>query len=431
MRAPIHPRHVHIKANPPHQVARHLREVLQHRQVRGAQHGHPLIGIARGPQRGPRRLQAPRARQHLQPRRIGQRRARREHACRHHRQRGVRADRRIHKGALLHRRQQGAAHRRIVEGRMEKIEPQHAQIAGRVDHADLDIPVAAQQGQQIRQRGFPPIRLIILQGRPRRGRVGHDLPLDPVEMHLLGACQEIRGLTARHIAGKFVINRHIARPEQILPEPERPRASGIGDLLERVSPRHPLGHDGAHIGRGFAQGPGQPGPGPLQPNANPPVIGRGDLLGQPIQPLPQYIALRPANDRGHAIAPAHRLIIVEFQPFAQRDRPGQPITADLMPRRHLRLHPVLRIQAIQQVINHEAVIAHHNRRAPNRVNAGQVGLRHKAQRPPRPLRKSRRRYASRQNTTTRNTHDLPIPQNTVAGVRNTLVTLRRQTLGCQ
>ena len=250
-------------------------------------------------------------------------------------------------------------------------------------------------------------------------------------MHLLGAGQKIRGLTPRHIAGKFVIHCDIARPEQILPKPERPRASGISDLLERVSPRHPLGHDRTHIGRGLAQRPGQPSPGPLQPNANPPVIRRGDLLGQRIQPLPQHIALRPANDRGHAITPAHRLIIVEFQALAQRDRPGQPITADLMPRRHLRLHPILRIQPIKQVIDHEAVIAHNHGRAPNRVNTGQVGLRHEAQRPPRPLCKSRRRHASGQNTTTRNTHDLPIPQNTVAGVRNTLVTLRRQTLGCQ
>ena len=83
----------------------------------------------------------------LSTKNFGERCPWREHPGGHAREGGIRADRRVHERALVDGGQDGAPDGRVVEGGMQGVEAQHAEIAGGVDELHRDLPVAPQHRQ--------------------------------------------------------------------------------------------------------------------------------------------------------------------------------------------------------------------------------------------------------------------------------------------
>ena len=92
----------------------------------------------------------------------------------------------------------------VVEGRIQVIDPERADIAQRVGDVHVDAAVLLQQRHEVGGRVLPPIDLAVLQRRRLGGVVGHDQPLDAVEHHALAARQPLAGLGARLVAGEAV-----------------------------------------------------------------------------------------------------------------------------------------------------------------------------------------------------------------------------------
>ena len=203
----------------------------------------------------------------------------------------IRADGPIHENALVNRGQKRAAHRDIVEGRMEEIKAQHTKITRTIDAVHDNVAMPAQKRQQIRMRLFPPIGFIVLQCGRCSGRIRHDAPFDPIKMHGLATRHEVRGFLARLIGFKTVIDSDVARTEQILPEAEGAAAGEIADLLESIGFRDAFGHDGANAGRWLTERPSQARPRLLQANFKAIIVQRTHFIQQHAKPLAKHISL--------------------------------------------------------------------------------------------------------------------------------------------
>jgi sulfur carrier protein ThiS len=91
-----------------------------------------------------------------------------------------------------------------------------------------------------------------------------------------------------------------------------------------------------------------------------------------------------------------RLAVVEFEIGPQLESPGQAVVRDLLRFDHLALRLELLIEAVERVPNHRRGVADHILRAPDRIEIGEVRLRHEAERPRRrALRERRCRKAAR------------------------------------
>jgi predicted amidohydrolase YtcJ len=107
--------------------------------------------------------------------------------------------------------------------------------------------------------------------------------------------------------------------------------------------------------------------------------GRVHALHELEQRAAHGVALAPALQAGDDVVAGDRLAVVEFQALAQLEGP-QPVVGAFGPALdHLRLDLGVLVGAEQGVVDHVAVVAAHVGGGPDRVQDGQVGVRHDAQ----------------------------------------------------
>ncbi len=138
-------------------------------------------------------------------------------------------------------------------------------------------------------------------------------------------------------------------------------------------------HDEHRHRASLAQRERQQGEAALQAKADGAVIGGGKLVGQKGDGLAQAVACPPAADRCHRVPSQHRLVVVEAQPRAQAELPVQAVRRFGPGLSHLRLRLEPCVYRDQLVIDQVSVVAGDDGGGPDRVEAGQVGLRDHAQ----------------------------------------------------
>ena len=248
----------------------------------------------------------------------------------------------------------------------------------RIVHRDRHAGRLAQHRAKIDQGHFQPIDLALLQGRRRGCRVRLHDPFNLLEMCHLAARQEVRRLLARHVAVEPRIGRADARHPRVGQEAERSRADGLLDLFGARGFRHPLWHDEASPRRKTVQHLAER---LLQPDAEAAVVEHVDIMRCRHQGLPERIAGAPASHRHHAVLRPDRFAVMECQPIAQGERPGQPIARYLVPRAHLRPRLALVVEAVQRVEHHVSMDSRDQGGRPDRIERRKAGIRNETQRP--------------------------------------------------
>src|SRR5258706_5140567 len=114
-------------------------------------------------------------------------------------QRGVVAHQGAHVVFLAHRHQDCPACPHVVEGRVEMIHAEAADVAQRILDVDRDIAVLAEQWHQVGNRVLPPVDFAVLQCRRGGRRIRHDDPFYALRQHVLAAREPRRWLLARHV----------------------------------------------------------------------------------------------------------------------------------------------------------------------------------------------------------------------------------------
>jgi hypothetical protein len=129
-----------------------------------------------------------------------------------------------------------------------------------------------------------------------------------------------RGFLPRHIPIEAGIGGAGARYPLVLKESERPRAHGIGDLFGARFQSKALRHDKRLPG---AESEQELRAHLLQADFEFPVVYGDDLVDIFHQHLAEGVARTPAAQRLGAVLGQHLLAIVEFQPLAQGEGPGE------------------------------------------------------------------------------------------------------------
>jgi len=277
---------------------------------------------------------------------------------------------------LVDRGDEGLPKLYVVERRVEVVEAHHAECPQGIEHLGTDGGLLEQVGQQVGQRVFPPIDLVALEGRGRRGGVGDDPPLDALEMGDLAAGPHAGRLGAGDVFVVALIGGRGAGDPFLRQEAVRAAADVFADLGEGVGFGHALGHDEAALA---AEHRAHGGKRFLEAELQAPVVQRHQFLGARDQGAAHRVALGPAQNGGHAIGGADRRTIVPGQAVAQRDGEGEAVRRDLVACRHLRVGTELLVEAVEKVVDHVAVDEGDGGRGPDRVGAGEVGLGHEAQ----------------------------------------------------
>ena len=187
-----------------------------------------------------------------------------------------------HQGAhvvlLAQRHQHRAPHAHVVEGRVQVVHPEGADVPERVGDVDGHVAVALQRRHQVGDGVLPPVDLAVLE-RGRGGRrVGHDVPLDAVHAHALGAGKPGAGVGARLVAGEALEGGAGAGHPVAAHEAHGAAAHVLPDLLERVGLRDPLRHDEAAGRAGLAEREAELREGLLQRPAEGPVVHRRQFV---------------------------------------------------------------------------------------------------------------------------------------------------------
>ena len=198
-------------------------------------------------------------------------------------------------------------------------------------------------------------------------------------MHPLAAGGRLGRLVARDIGLVAGIGRAGALDELAGQEAPGAAADHLGDRLVGRRRREPRRHDEGGAGGRLGQRVQQSGEGAVQADHQQPVLRRAPFRHRLGQHLAEAVAHRPALQRGDAVAGPHRLAIMEAQPVAQPDGPGQAIGRDRMPRRHLRPRLQLRIAPVQRVEDAVAMRGGDGGRVEDRVQHRRRRLRHEAQ----------------------------------------------------
>ena len=242
--------------------------------------------------------------------------------------------------------------------------------------------LAAERGQQVVGRALPPIHLARLQGGGGGRRVGHDAPLDAVEVDVLRARRPARlaGL-ARAVGGVALPHRAGADHALAGQEAEGAGAYHLLDLLRGVGRGQALGHDKERRGADLRQALQHRAEGALEADGEGAVVGRRHLGDARHQHLAEPVARRPAADGGDAVAPAHRLAVVEEEAVAEAEGPALAVVLDGVSFHHLRLRAEFAVEAVELVPDHEGVVAGDIGGGDHGVDHRQVGLRHVAERP--------------------------------------------------
>ncbi len=162
----------------------------------------------------------------------------------------------------------------IVEGRVQAVEAQDRNDAGRVADLDDQVAVRAQRRQQVRRRGFEPIDGAGPDRGSRCGGFRHDQPLDAVDQHALGAGRAGGGVGAWDVAGEALVDDQGARHALAVDQAERAAADDFGERLARGLRGQALRHHRAHVGRQFGQRVGQQREPALEAECHGAVVGR-------------------------------------------------------------------------------------------------------------------------------------------------------------
>jgi len=224
--------------------------------------------------------------------------------------------------------------------------------------ADPHSARAAEQVELVVVGVFLPVLLAGDERVGGRGRVRHDAPLDPVEMHDLGpGVPGQHAVSARHVALEFRIDGDRPRHPLVRLEAEGAAADQFRDLAEGIGVGKPLRHHGADRDGRLAERDGQQREGPLQTEADRAVVGSGELVRRVHQDGAEGVALRPAAEAGDAVAGQDLLAVMEAQAFAKRQVPALAVVLDAVPVHHLRRGSVLAVHAVQRVEHHVAMVA--------------------------------------------------------------------------
>ena len=185
-----------------------------------------------------------------------------------------------------------------------------------------------------------------------------------------------RALRSRHVAVEFRVDA--ARTLDALggQEPERPAAGRIADLRVGIGLGDALRHD--HAVR-LRQRDRHQRERLLQPDADDTIRRRRHLVRPAHHRAAERIALTPAQNARDAIAREHLLAVMEAEAVAQRKLPDQAVALDRVALDHLRMRLEIRVQAVQQVVDHVAVVAGDVRRGPHRIERCEVRVRNEAQ----------------------------------------------------
>ena len=166
----------------------------------------------------------------LQPRSARHRRARTKIPHAIVPQRRIGSDHRLHVIGLLDRMHHRPPHGRIIERRLQLIEPHRRDVPGRYGDIDLQLSGFPQHRQPVRVRRQPPIDLARLQRAGDRRLVGDDPPLDPVEM------RDLRPGRPRRPHCPEARSPRTARRRRASPVPARSRCSDTGRCRPSPSP---------------------------------------------------------------------------------------------------------------------------------------------------------------------------------------------------
>ena len=272
-RPPVGDAVIHLDLQLLEQIDQHLAGRRLHRLVGRRQHHHRLPLVAGLPQlaAGPGEVAWPGDRGHVD---IGRQRCAggkdTDAGAPHLRLPGHRG----HDIGLAHRAQHGAAHRRLIEGWVERVEDPSADGAEGVGPAHHHIAGAFERGGEIVRRVLPPLHLAIAQRRGGGAAIGHDDPFDAVEEDPLRpggpAGLAVRARDVVRVAG---IGHAGAADALIGQEAEGAAADMLLDLGVGVGRGHPFGHDEQRGGAKLAQRVQHRPEGRFQADGEDPILG--------------------------------------------------------------------------------------------------------------------------------------------------------------
>jgi hypothetical protein len=93
---------------------------------------------------------------------------------------------------------------------------------------------------------------------------------------------------------------------------------------------------------------------------------------------PERIARSPAINAGDRIPGQHRLAIVEFEARPQAECPGEAVARDFLGLDHLALDLEFGIHAVERVLHQQAGVASDIDGGPDRIEVGEVRVRHES-----------------------------------------------------
>ena len=367
-RAPIHRLQINIQPGLGQHIGTHQRQRVHVREIAGIEHDNLFAVVASRLDRCLGCGEIALAGQHRHARLAGHRAARGEHADVVAPQALIVAGHRRHEIRLAHHLQHRPANGRVVERRIQLVEPHNRNHAGGIVLLHPQPRRFAQHRQQI-GRWHPPIDLAGHHRRGRRAGIRDHRPLDPIDMHDLrpsGVAGPIAG--ARHVAVELRVGHVRARHPFIGEKTKRPAADHLADLLGRIGQSQPLRHDQHRIGKRARHRKPL-----LQPEPHDAIIRRRQLLGRRHQRLAEAVTHRPAANARDHIARQHGIAVMKQQPRPKGDRPDR-IALDAMAIDHLRLNVEAFVHAVERVEHHIGMVSRDVRGGPDGIEHRQISL---------------------------------------------------------
>ena len=308
--------------------------------------------------------------QNLQPGLIGHRRALGEEAVGDAGEVHLIADDGLDEGALVDGRQQGAQQLGVIEWRIKMVECQYAQMRP-VDRLHSHSVRLFQHRDQIGQRPFEPIELPGSQRRRGGGGVGLYHPFHPVDMRDFAAGQGGGRFVPRLVFVEFGPGGAGTGHPLDGFETERTGTDGLLDLDRGRGFRHALRHHEAgarpkpeqHLREGL-----------LQANVKALVVEGLDLVQYRRERLAERVLHHPPCQRRGAVDGPHLFVVVEQQPVAEGEGPGQFVRRQIVTGAHLRTRFEMLVDAVKHIVDQITVRHRRARDGPDRVEIGQIDV---------------------------------------------------------
>src|SRR5262249_9694911 len=206
-----------------------------------------------------------------------------------------------------------------------------------------------------------------------------DHPFDAVEQHALAAGEPRMRLLPRRVIGEFFEYRPRAGKPFLAHEAHWPTADILGDRLERIGRRDPRRHDEAGWRSDFAERDQEFGERFFKHPAEGAVVDGGKLLLDVSDHQTHIVARLPAPEACHDIFREHALAVVKLQFRSQTECPHESVGRYLLAIDHLAPRLKFVVEAIKHVPHQRGGIAHDVLGVPDRIEIGEVRLRHEAQ----------------------------------------------------